>query len=821
VVNTEDIPAHTPGDEVAASPATIQQMLDWTSLTFLGRPHPNGPERIALEVLRQDHSVLRFGRSCIETPITIGTRRFEHGLGTHANSEIRVQVAPGAKTFKAAVGIDNNYDTQGSRGSVVFSVEMLGKEVLRTSVLRGGEEPTDVSVDIPPGTEQIVLKTDATDDGPACDQADWADSHFVMHDGSIRRLDENQLDLIFAETKAPFSFLYNGAAAGELLPSWQKVARTEEDADRTIDTVIWTDPQTGLRVSAVVTTFRRYPAADWVLCFENTGDKDTPILENIQALDAILATGYIHLPAKLHQLEGDACGETSFLPKTFLLEPGKNFRLSPTGGRPSSISAFPFFNLEYEDQGVIVAVGWTGQWCAQLDRAPTGPTRLRAGLEKTHLTLHPGERIRTARIVVLPWQGDRIAAHNQWRRLLLDHYVPRLDGKPAALPVALQTFDRYNARPGWATEAGQIQAVETAHALGCDTYWLDAAWFPGNFPHGVGNWFCKPAEFPKGLKPVSDACHQYGMKFVLWFEPERVAPRTQIAEEHPEFVFGGKNGGLLKLNEPDARRFLTDLLSQRIREYGINIYRNDFNMDPLDFWRQNDAPDRIGMTETQYVEGLYAMWDELRGRHPGLLIDNCSSGGRRIDIEMCSRSVPLWRSDTNCSAGHPDWNQAQTAGISLYVPLHTACTWTPASYETRSAATGGLLCELDYLDPGFPREQAATWIAEAKANQPFWYGDFYPLTPCGTARDQFVAYQFHRADLNAGLALAFRRTECEYLGLVLGLRGIELERNYLVEFVDSDGRTSSQTMKGEALATDLTLRVPDKGGSLLVRYRRQ
>jgi len=42
-----------------------------------------------------------------------------------------------------------------------------------------------------------------------------------------------------------------------------------------------------------------------------------------------------------------------------------------------------------------------------------------------------------------------------------------------------------------------------------------------------------------------------------------------------------------------------------------------------------DTPDRQGMTEIRYVEGLYEMWDELRAKHPGLLIDNCASGGRR------------------------------------------------------------------------------------------------------------------------------------------------------------------------------------------------
>ncbi len=130
-------------------------------------------------------------------------------------------------------------------------------------------------------------------------------------------------------------------------------------------------------------------------------------------------------------------------------------------------------------------------------------------------------------------------------------------------------------------------------------------------------------------------------------------------------------------DDPAARRWLTDLLSSRISEYGIDIYRNDFNIDPLGFWRANDAADRQGMTEIRYVEGHYAMWDELRAKHPGLWIDNCASGGRRIDIETLMRSVPLWRSDTCCSPGHAEWDQAQNCAIAQYVPLFTGAMLGP------------------------------------------------------------------------------------------------------------------------------------------------
>ncbi len=813
------VPAVPPDDAVMADDEELRAVAHWAEQAFSGELPADVPS-IRLDVLRQDHNVLRFGQSCMETPIRIGARDFVHGLGTHANSEILVHIPGHAKAFKAFVGVDNNEDTGGVRGSVQFFVHARDAVLYESTVKRGGEEASEVLVEIPSNTASLLLRADMTDDGVSHDQCDWADAHFVMADGSVRYLDDHQAPLLTEASRPPFSFRYGDRDAATLLAEWPREVAREETDNAHVLRITWTDPASSLAVVADVKVFKRYPAVDWVLRVENRGAMPSPIISDIQALDVLLRTGHPRKAALLHELEGDACGMTSFLTKREELTTGKELRRAPTGGRPSSISAFPWFDFEYEGQGFIGAIGWTGQWASQFTRAENGPTRARAGMEKTALSLEPGEKIRSPRIVILPYEGDRNRAHNLWRRLVLFEYAPRLDGLPVSLPTALQTFDRYHRGPDWATEAGQLDAVENAARLGCDTYWFDAAWFPGGFPNGVGNWSAKPLEFPNGLKPVGDACKKHGMRFVLWFEPERVAEGSQIAVEHPDFVHGGEKGGLFKLDDPAARRWLTELLSARIDEYGITVYRNDFNMDPLDYWRRNDPPNREGITEIRYVEGLYEMWDELRARHPGLWIDNCSSGGRRIDIEMCSRSVPLWRSDTNCWDSNADWNQAQTAALSLYVPLHTACAWRPERYLTRSAATGGLLCQFDYRNAAFPMDMARALIEEAKLYRFAWYGDFYPLTPARTAPDEFVAYQFHRADLDAGIVLAFRRADCRYKGLILGIYGIDPAAAYEVEFVDGDGNSTKAMQPGTDLGDSLQLHIDKPGSTLIVRYKK-
>ena len=66
---------------------------------------------------------------------------------------------------------------------------------------------------------------------------------------------------------------------------------------------------------------------------------------------------------------------------------------------------------------------------------------------------------------------------------------------------------------------------------------------------------------------------------------------------------------LLNLGEEAPRSYLIELVADRVKQLNLSCYRQDFNIDPLPFWRQADAPDRVGMTEARYILGLYAFWD--------------------------------------------------------------------------------------------------------------------------------------------------------------------------------------------------------------------
>ena len=623
----------------------------------------------------------------------------------------------------------------------------------------------------------------------------------------------------------PFSFTYSGKESSELLSHWQLSQETKKIDDvRTEHIFTYTDAYTGLKVCCVCEVFADFPAVEWVVKFSNDGADDTPIIENVQALDTIL-TRTDSSEFILHRALGSSATKMDFAPVDEPMPPNAKVRLAPIGGRSSNTHVLPFFNIEApvenpdEDggEGVMVGIGWSGQWAAEFLRDDDTSLRILAGMELTHLKLHPGEEIRTPRILLLFWQGkDYLHGHNLLRRFLLQHHTLQQNGKPVTVPLACMDRRYGHEEANRATEENQVEFGRRYAQCGIEYLWIDAGWFEGRWPNGVGNWFIRKDGFPNGLRPVSDAVRALGMGLVIWFEPERVHQGTWLDREHPDWVLKLPNNpnGLLNLGNSEAHRWLTEHISGMIENEGIAVYRQDFNMEPLPYWLAADEPERQGMTEIRHIEGLYAFWDELLARHPNLIIDNCASGGRRIDLETVSRSIPLWRTDYNY--GESNGQQSHTAGLSFYLPTSSTGCLHPNTYSFRSAMTGGIcLCPTyDWNEEDL--EQVRHIVDQFKRVRDFFYGDYYPLTAHSIRDDVWMAYQFHREDMKQGMFLVFRRPESPYLSARLKLGGLSPSGNYELNFEDTGVK---RTFTGDELSNGINVTISDAPGSLLVTYR--
>ncbi|MFV2068626.1 MAG: hypothetical protein ACC645_16775, partial [Pirellulales bacterium] len=182
------------------------------------------------------------------------------------------------------------------------------------------------------------------------------------------------------------------------------------------------------------------------------------------------------------------------------------------------------------------------------------------------------------------------------------------------------------------------------------------------------------------------------------------------------------------------------------------------------------------------------------------------------------RSLPLWRSDSQCAGKPmPIQDQVQTAGLSLYVPMHSAAVWSFDPYEWRSVATTGANLSMDHRSASFDRAAARRAIQETKDLRPLWLGDYYPLAGIELDESRWCAWQYDRPDLGKGFAMYFRRAKCRYVALESGLRGLEPGAIYEVTFADSQKKS---TMTGKKLAA-MPVMILESPGSALIIYNKK
>ena len=582
----------------------------------------------------------------------------------------------------------------------------------------------------------------------------------------------------------------------------------------------------GLRIET-----QAYPdqaATEWQFRLRAPEAGESPLYENLKSADFEVAFPP-DAKVRLHWSKGSHSEPGDFEPKTNPLVVGEPFVLKSFGGR-SSDGVMPYFNLASESGGLIVAVGWTGDWKASFELQANGKVRIIAGLKRTRFRLAPGEEVRLPSILAMNYSGDWIDGQNQFRRLMLAHFTPKNHPPMTLMPVEAGVHGIFPFNETSEEKLVQLATDIAALKLPLDCYHLDAGWNEGGFPKGQGNPQADPIRFPNGLAPVGAAVRKTGMRFLAWFEPERAMRGTWLEREHPDWLlkptgtpdrlrYQERDGFfLLDLGHPEARQWAIDSISEEITRSGLSFYRQDFNLYPSYFWHTEEKPDEVGLREIRHINGLYAFLDELARRHPDLILDNCAAGGRRLDFEMMRRCIVLWRSDSTWGdKSFPQNVQAMTHGLSLWLPLHGlgAAATDDLALRSGMGACGGF--SINY------RNQKAVAALRKHLEsylkiRPLYTGEFYPLTPHSLDTTSWIAWQFHRPDLGEGVIQAFRRPEAATETLTVKLRGLDPQQRYEIANLDSgkEVRTGEELMRG----FDITLREKPAATMLMLKAAR-
>lgn len=620
----------------------------------------------------------------------------------------------------------------------------------------------------------------------------------------------------------PFSFLYDGRPCGVLLPDWTAVLEPDEPIEKATRRVRhWTEPSSGLRVQWEALRYHDFPACEWLISLENTGSQTTAMIEDIQVLDVTFETPINGtMSYRVYETAGGPARPTDFEAHTVVMKSGDSRRLSSGGGRSSS-EHFPFFKIETGRGSAVFALGWSGAWAAEISCPGETTLRATAGMQTTHFRLYPGERVRMPRVLLLFWDGDTWEANARFRQLIYRHYAAKRSGK-TPLPVWFcnTAFTRGG---GWLNECNaqnQISLINAYAPLGLEALLTDAGWFEGGWPSGAGNWNPRPEAYPEGMGPVAKAAQRCNMIYGLWFEPERVVAGTWLHRNRPQWLLAAKAGGdttfLLNFGLPEVQQYFFDIVKGFMDLPGFRFYRQDFNMDPLPYWRENETEDRQGMLEIRYIEGLYAFWDRIAATWPDSLREECASGGNRIDLETVMRmhlhqKSDLWFQDTI--------DQASLWGLSQYLPNNVlvAHLATMDRYAFLSTLPSSLCLGWIADATDFDLATARLFAERYRSVRHLLIGAWYPLLSYSRAEDGWHAVQFHRSDLDEGLILAYRRPQCPDHTVQVALRGLVPEGQYALE---SDLTGAQQQYRGAALMAQLELALPTPRSADLIRYWR-
>jgi alpha-galactosidase len=278
--------------------------------------------------------------------------------------------------------------------------------------------------------------------------------------------------------------------------------------------------------------------------------------------------------------------------------------------------------------------------------APTGAYIALLGPADTEhhwrITLEPGEAFTTVPVAVAVSGGGfdgAIAGLTACRRA-----IRRPHDDHRQLPVIFN--DYMNTLMGDPTTERLRPLIAAAGEAGAEYFCIDSGWYTDVGEYWwdtVGAWKPSVTRFPNGITEVLDCIRAAGMVPGLWLEPEVVGLNSPVVGQLPPEAFFQRGGRPvvehgryhLDLRHPAAVKHLDEVMDALVGDLGVGYLKLDYNI------RVAPGPDTGNLAPGA---GLLAAnrahldWlDGVLDRYPGLVIENCSSGGMRTDYALLAR----------------------------------------------------------------------------------------------------------------------------------------------------------------------------------------
>lgn len=320
-----------------------------------------------------------------------------------------------------------------------------------------------------------------------------------------------------------------------------------------------------------------------------------------------------------------------------------NFELTAKHGRSAKL-ANPNFYIVVDGMVHLFSVCYSGNYRIQFIRR-NNEVHLKFYLEQGFETIVTDDFTGYDVICV---EGENVSEAAN----LMTKYTREIlyKGKNFVAPV---TFN-----PWWVYEDSDIDEfiykknVDVVKNMGFDVCILDASWFGDRnntfWEKTRGDWdITNTSRFPSGINNLSQYVHDAEMKFGIWIELEAVGDDAKLHHEHPELIAknNGEQFGMVCLGSEKNVEWAIERMCMLIDKFDADYLLLDFNIDPMSGCNslEHDHGAKDGLY--YHYKGLYKVLRTIKNKYPELIIENCSSGGLRIDLALMENLDYCYMSD--------------------------------------------------------------------------------------------------------------------------------------------------------------------------------
>lgn len=578
------------------------------------------------------------------------------------------------------------------------------------------------------------------------------------------------------------------------------------------ESVTRTNEAPGREVLRVKLRDAAYPL-EATLCFRAYHERD--VIEQwteIQHQEAgpvklvrIASSALLLNPTNVHLLHFSGDWAKEMVPTTERVTPGTKVLDSKIGVRAHQFRN-PSFVLSLdgpptEDKGRVLAgsLAWSGSFSCAFDHIGR---RIRAvcGVNSFASTYHlkPQEAFVTP-AMIWTWSeaglGEMSRKLHAWARDfgIRDGHTPRT--------VLLNNWEA----TGFDFDHDRIVSLyDPAKAIGTELFLLDDGWFGNKHPRindraGLGDWAPNRKRLPNGLASLADEAVKRGLKFGIWIEPEMVNPKSELFEQHPDWVIRQpkrelelqRNQLTLDLTRPEVQQFEWQVIQDTLGVSGVSYAKWDCNRYITQPGSSYLAPDRQSHLWIDYTHALYALMDKTAKAFPKTELMLCAGGGGRVDYGSLRYFHEFWPSDnTDPVVRVPmQWDYSYffpSMAIASHVtrwgkrPMHFACS-------VAMSARFGMDLDLVKLPPEDKAICVGAINAYKRIREVTQLGDLYRLErPHDAARG---ALNFVSPDQKRAVVFVFQLKDG--VAMPVRLQGLDPAKHYTIhELNPAPGRAA-------------------------------